>query len=189
MTDYSVQLTLLDGSTTVLHCCVSSPSTESRRLVRTIRTTEVVQVGPRQEVVLAASICPGRGAWTYHIAPLSDERPSARYTRFRSRSTIIRVRSKSTMIARASTDGLAEDNSIRLLNSTTRPLHLPRGTAVAEFSVIPKYPELPQDSGSQSTADLQVRSTVAKQDEFPAKFPEVLKPLVQSTSVDTPGQR
>jgi len=54
------------------------------------------------------------------------------------------------------------------MNSTTRFLHLPRGTAVAECSVIPKYPELPQDSESQSTADLQVRSTVAEQDEFPA---------------------
>jgi len=93
------------------------------------------------------------------------------------------------MIARASTDGLAEDIPIRLLNSTTRPLQLARVTAVAECSVIPKYPELPQYSESQSTADLQVRSTVAEQDEFPTKFPEVLKLLVQNTSVDTPGQR
>jgi len=42
MTDYSVPLTLPDGSSTVLHCYGSFPSMESRRLVRTLRTTDVV---------------------------------------------------------------------------------------------------------------------------------------------------
>jgi len=42
MADYSILLTLPDGSTTVLRCTGSSPSPESRRLVQTIRTTEAV---------------------------------------------------------------------------------------------------------------------------------------------------
>ena len=93
------------------------------------------------------------------------------------------------MIGRASTHGLAKEIPIRLIYSTNRLLHIPRGTAVAECSVIPKYPEIPRYSESPSSTDLQFRSTFVEQDEIPANFPKVLKPLVQNMSVDNPGKR
>jgi len=153
ITDYSVHLTLPDGSSTVLHCCGSSPSTESRRLVRTIRTTDVFQVGARQEVVLVSSISAGRGHWTYQIAPFPDQRPSDR---------LPRARSMPTLIARSDCDGLAEEIPIHLINPTNRPWHLPRGTALAELSVIPRPPpELPQVI-LPSQSEINVGSTVAE---------------------------
>jgi len=184
MTDYSVQLTLPDGSSTVLHCYGSSPSMESRRLVRTLRTTDVVQVGARQEVVLATSISAGRGHWTYQIALLPDQRPSA---------SSPRVRFMPTLIARSGVDSHAEEIPIHLININSRPLHLPRGTAVAECIVIPEPP--PQHSAksifTQAIVEVPVGSTNAEPDlqtnlDLPPDFPEILRHLVQDTTVDTP---
>jgi len=185
MTDYSVQLTLPDGSSTVPHCCGSSPSTESRRLVRTIRTADVVQVGARQEVVLVSSTSAGRGHWTYQIAPFPDQRPSDRSPR---------ARSMPTLIARSECDGLAEEIPIHLINPSNRPLHLPRGTALAEFSVIPRPPpDLSQDI-LPSQSEINVGSTVAEDAAqlklgLPLDFPDALQHLVQKTALDTQEQR
>ena len=48
MKEYTLQLALPDGSTIMLRCNGFSPSTESRRLVRTIRTTKAIQVQARE---------------------------------------------------------------------------------------------------------------------------------------------
>jgi len=141
MADYSILLTLPDGSTTVLRCTESSPSTESRRLVQTIRTTEAVQVKPQEEVVLCASFGSGRGSrWTYRVSPTPVHDPN-QISRNHGRAGIREV-----LVARAEVHELADDLPVRIWIPTTRTMNLPKGTAIAECVVLPKGPFTRGDS-------------------------------------------
>jgi len=112
MTDYSIQLSLSDGMTVVLRCSGSSPSTESRRLVRTVRTTEVIRLEGREETILAASICPGRGSrWRHQIGPLAVLGQAGRVQRAFSGEQL--------QIVSSETFGLANEILVGILNRSS----------------------------------------------------------------------
>jgi len=134
ITDYSIQLSLSDGTTVVLRCSGSSPSTESRRLARTVRTTEAIRLEGREETILAASICPGRGSrWKHEIGPLPVLGQAGRVQRAFSGEKL--------QVVSSETFGLADEILVRVLNRSSEAYELPARTAVAECAVIPAEPE------------------------------------------------
>ena len=99
MSDKSVQLVLPDGSTTVLRCCGLSPLIVSRRLVQTVRTTEVVHINGHEEVTLNIDNSSARGNWRYQITPIPLPR---RYSVVSGRPS----RSSDMRVARSESSGL-----------------------------------------------------------------------------------
>jgi len=57
MADYSILLTLPDGSTTVLRCTGSSPSTESRRFFRRFVGTSCSELRVGMHLFLVTDMC------------------------------------------------------------------------------------------------------------------------------------
>jgi len=134
MSDDSVQLTLPDGSTTVLASCGVSSLDTCRRLVRTVRTSEVARVNGQAEVVFDLVTGPAHGNWRCQIAPVPLPR---RYSVVPRRS----ARSSDLQVARSENKEGDEVVHIRLLNPTSKSFDLKSGTAIAECYVVPVQPE------------------------------------------------
>jgi len=137
-----MHFTLPDGSNTTMHSCGETPA-HSCRLVRTIRITEPIRIDDFEEIVLSATICPGRSDnREYQVNPISSQNHNQVSARSKQVSP-----STNLLVARSVTSGLDDEVLVTVQNPSERTSDLPLGTAVAECVVIPHYA---QDSESKS---------------------------------------
>ena len=181
MSDYTVQLTLSNGATVVVRCSGSSSSTVSRRLVRTVRTTEAIRLEGWEETLLAASTFPGRGnRWSYQIVPLPDTGRTGSMQRAFSAGQL--------QVMPSETSGLADEILIQVMNLSTKTYVMLTRMAMAECVVMPVQPKLPEvtcsarDKLPRSTRDDKLPEVTrgARDDKLPwanrdDKLPEVTR--------------
>jgi len=191
MSDDSDQLTLPDGSTTVLATCGVSSLDTCRRLVQTVRTSEVARDNGQAEVVFDLVTGPAHRNWRCQIASVLLPR---RYSVIPRRS----ARSSDLQVARSENKG-DEVVHIRLLNPTSESFDLKSCTALAECYVVPVQPEfvgaapctieraggffhppvrsvVPEEAGRLGQADV-------------TDLPLVLQQLVDGAPAENEGQR